>query len=288
MKKIKIQHFGQIIFFAFMILRAGFANAKYDCELSFESSDNPKIQQIQAIYPKEDIQTALDNLKYYCCEKNLIAQAECPAKDANWQFVQKVYYAQSPRLMDHLIDVGFRKLDGDSAVQYSTATLDDKWVWRRKLIRDSAEAVNGVSPNVILTNYKNYRDSDLQTIPTHNINNIVNNRWNWWLANRYIATCDIAGFVQDRMYNYNNSRANKDVVNCKKLAWQVIDDEMNYMKYVMIQQWANFLASNIRTYTSDYFVNSKLREMIENFSKMQSNFLMINQKVQEWTQICTQ
>jgi len=283
-KKIKKIFFINIfIYFSF-----SFSFAKYDCDLSLKNVDDYRLDNISDVYPKENIKTALDNLKHYCCEKNILSVDFCPKKDNNWQFLQKRYYSQSFWLMDHLVDVWFRYLDWDTLTQYDDASLESNWTKRREFIRNHAKSINWVSPNLIIENYNVFWNSENKQIPVHNMDQIKMNWQNWWLGNKYIATCNIAWYIQDVFLDKDNSRENSDVKKCKEFAWQVLKNEFNYVQYVMIQQWASFIVSNLRSYTSEYFVNSKLREMLENFAKMQATFLMVNQKVQEWTSVCTQ
>ena len=68
-----------------------------------------------SIYNKELTSIARNNLRSYCCKnkKTLIIDSEIQCKNTLSET-----YVDSPRLYDHLIDVGMRYLDGDEKLQY--------------------------------------------------------------------------------------------------------------------------------------------------------------------------
>ena len=85
---------------------------------------NADLQQWELLdlYPKQNIMVALEHLQYYCCETNMLAEKQCPTKDAEGQY--DALYAESPYFFDHLLEIGLRSLDGETQRQYDEATLN--------------------------------------------------------------------------------------------------------------------------------------------------------------------
>ena len=60
------------------------------------------------------------------------------------------------QVFDHLIDVGFRYLDGVKSLQYEGAALDKKGTERREKINAYGENPNGAIPLAIMNDYTTY------------------------------------------------------------------------------------------------------------------------------------
>lgn len=108
------------------------------------------------IIKKDDLNTAILNLKKYCCENgkwNL--WVDTCKKDAPY-FNDNAL--DSPYLFDHLFDVIMRRLNGlnwDKNIYTKTKmSLDDKWEEWRKRIDKEAKSVSGSTPQTIITKYQ--------------------------------------------------------------------------------------------------------------------------------------
>ncbi len=272
--------------------------AKNDCELlkiDSLSTENPYFDKISQIYPKQDIQVAIDHLVYFCCENWYAKNSKyCPKQDEKWKFLTQKLYAQSPYLYDQILDIGMRRLDGDANTQYQEAWLDIFWAKRRKWIRNASMLTNGIAPISVTKKYKEFRKpwiKDDDAFPSSDIDTISQKWSKYWLKNRYFAMCYVADYVEaviNPKISYNSDiKLQKQTKKCFWLVQEIIEQEFYYMKRVMIQQWAKLVSHNMNTYTDDYFTRWRLQPVLEKIAKMQATFLMINQKVNEWTNQCT-
>lgn len=91
------------------------ADDKADCSLFVK--DLIVNTSYENIFPQKNVIIAINNLKNYCCQKKLmIDMSMCkniPDTDG----------ANSNILYDHLIDVGFRSLDGEKNLYYNKPTV---------------------------------------------------------------------------------------------------------------------------------------------------------------------
>lgn len=197
-------------------------------------------------YPVENARVAATHLLAYCCEKKWTNAEDCAGAGLATVLPGSLLYAESPYLYDHLIDVGFRRLDGDEATQYPDAKLDDAGKTRRKNIRDYATATNGVIPRIILEQYGMAWEVE-KSIPYSSETNpdfktISKNRSTYGLKNKYFTTCYLAQYINNGFISAHDVResttvGNTDLYNsCIRLANTVIEKEFNYVKFVMIQQ----------------------------------------------------
>lgn len=117
------------------------------------------VEQQKAIITKDDLNTALLNLKKYCCSKDwwLSKTSQACEKDKTF-FNDNVI--DSEYLFDHLFDVIMRRLswlDGDENIYTKTnMTLDDKWFAWRQWINNQAISIEWSSPQVIIDKYREF------------------------------------------------------------------------------------------------------------------------------------
>ena len=132
--------------------------------LSRETSSNRftdflTIDQQKAIITKNDLNTAILNLKKFCCENELWDLTADTCKKDEPYFNENV--PDSKYLFDHLFDVIMRRLNWlwtDIDIYTNTdMTLDDKWSKRREWIDSQAEATNWSTPQTIINKYQDVR-----------------------------------------------------------------------------------------------------------------------------------
>lgn len=118
------------------------------------------IPQQQAIIRKDDLNTAIMNLKKYCCEKKLwglSSSMDTCKKDSSYFNPNAL---ESPYLFDHLFDVIIRRLnwlDWEKNIYTNThMTLDKKWQERRERISEQAKSPSWSTPQVIINKFKEY------------------------------------------------------------------------------------------------------------------------------------
>lgn len=155
---------------------------------------------VTAIFPADAIRKAVSNLKKYCCSNNnLIDATYC----ADVDFSEKKF-PESPYLYDHLLDVGFRRLDAfpDAKSRY-TLTPDALGQERRTFITQAGEDKEGTTSKVIMEKYNALRNSkiSLPASPSESeVNGFIenyNNADRVSLYDKYLTLCEIAKRIYD-------------------------------------------------------------------------------------------
>ena len=128
---------------------------------SYRYSNFLTIDEQLAIIDKPSLNTAMLNLKKYCCENEiwwLTQKSETCKKDKAF-FNPNV--PDSPYLFDHLFDVIMRRLSwltwDTDIYTYSNMTTDEKWTERRSRISEQAENISGAIPQTIIDKYQIFR-----------------------------------------------------------------------------------------------------------------------------------
>ena len=131
---------------------------------TWETSDNENsnfldVAQQVKIITKNDLNTAILNLKKYCCENNLWWIAWKTCEDDKIFFNSNALDSQY--LFDHIFDVMMRRMnwltwDKDIYTQTNMA-IDEKWTEWREWINDKAEDLEGSDAQTIIDTYKKYR-----------------------------------------------------------------------------------------------------------------------------------
>lgn len=113
--------------------------------------------QQNAIIDNASLNTAMLNLKKYCCENELwwLTQKSETCTTDRWFFNDNAL--ESPYLFDHLFDVIMRRLSGltweNNIYEYTNMTTDDKWTERRERITQQAQSTWGSTPQIIIDQY---------------------------------------------------------------------------------------------------------------------------------------
>lgn len=286
-----------------------------DCRL-FAQGKNPKVSfadsfDIGDIYPAANRTIALQNLKKYCCanyQKEATTQqwwcSDSNSSDNN--------YGNSNLLYDHLVDVGFRAIDGDSDLAYNGQELDPVGEKRYQLLYGD-DAKHGYATNPlwtipleVRTNFWLYRWISSRWSLNYNLNEFkdpknnkdqYNNYKNKWttlptadnnttnyipLASRYLIICHIAQQIVA-----NGEKGTQWFSACKRLALKRINDETQYMEYVLSTQATTALMKNFNAYTQWYFVQWELARLLEKITEMNAGLTHVNNKVSEMTKMCS-
>jgi len=118
-------------------------------------------EQQLAIINKESLNTAMLNLKKYCCEKGIWWPG---VTDTNTCDNDKELYndniIDSPYLFDHIFDVIMRRLSGLTG-EYDIYTKldmwsDDKWLEWREWINSKAQDLSWANPQIINDKYEEF------------------------------------------------------------------------------------------------------------------------------------
>lgn len=116
------------------------------------------IDQQRKIIRKDDLNTAILNLKKYCCENGKWNLWVDTCKKDKPYFNDNAL--DSPYLFDHIFDVIMRRLNGlnweKNIYTKTKMSLDDKWEERRNRIDKEAKSVSGSTPQTIITKYQQF------------------------------------------------------------------------------------------------------------------------------------
>ena len=135
---------------------------------TYKFSNFLTIEEQKAILTKDDLNTALLNLKKYCCENELwwLKQNDKTCKNDVTFFNKNSL--DSKYLFDHLFDVIMRRLNWltwDNDIYTNTnMTVDDLWTERRSRITSQAENLSGANPQIIMDEYKKFWDTSPATL----------------------------------------------------------------------------------------------------------------------------
>lgn len=266
------------------------------------------IEEQRAIITKDDLNTAILNLKKYCCENGrwwLKQTLDTCKKD-------KVFFndnsLDSPYLFDHIFDVIMRRLNwlsGDTNIYTKTnMTLDDKWSERRNFITKQAISTWWSIPQIIIDEYKKFRTGsspDLWYNISHYIHttfwslsnegflSYVSWSWNseqskmvsnamknysWWtLYDRYINACALSEYFY-ALLNIWNSDDRMTIINklsdksCDKIVEKQIKWESSYVSLIK-QRSSNKFLSNYNEWYIAYLYERQKR--LENLLKDSKN-----------------
>ncbi len=241
------------------------------------------------IYSRSLFTIARKNLKSYCC-KYKFANIESTIEDCEKDKTDT--YVESPRLYDHLVDVGMRYIDGEQTLQYPWAAIDKKWQEWRKIITDFWSNPNGGIPLDLRNKYVNRWGGGTQEL---NINYWMESctksksrfeRYNnerdttLTLTQKYFIICELSSCIA-------NNTKNTSIVSCRQMAQQRTQFESNYVQALLIQQWTMALQTNFNAYAIWYVTHEKFWQLLEKIMMMSRGLWFINDKVSEMTKTCS-
>lgn len=261
------------------------------------------IDEQLAILQKEDLNTALLNLKKFCCENKLWdLSAETCKKDQPY-FNDNALDSQY--LFDHLFDVIIRRLnwltkDTDIYTQTNMST-DDKWTSRRNWIDEQAKSTAWSTPQTIINKYQEvwkqspanlwynitsriyatfwdlsnqdfliYVSGKWKTTESETVANAMKNYKEWTLYDRYINACALSEYFYSLLDVWTNSDDKNKTIkrlsdnSCDRIIERQIDWENAYVVLV-IQKSANLFLSNYVEWYISYLYQrqQKLEKLIK-------------------------
>ncbi len=261
------------------------------------------IDQQKAIITNQDLNTAILNLKKYCCEKEmwwLTQKSETCINDKSFFNENSL---DSPYLFDHIFDVIMRRLNWLSWDYniYKGMTLDDKWAERRSKITKQATSTWWSTPQTIIDLYSWFRTESSPDLG-YNIADKVNKvfleknhqdflsyvSWKRWeesehiakaikdynkrsLYDRYINACALTEFFYE-LFNQGETNTSDKIKNiyelsrnsCNKAVEKQIQWEANYVTVIEQRASQKFQTNYIEWYTSYmYERQEKLQNLIK-------------------------
>ena len=248
-----------------------------------ENTNFLTIAQQQAIITKDDLNTAILNLKKYCCDRWL-------TQDNTTCETDRIYFndnaLDSAFLFNHLFDVIMRRLswlNWDTDIYKKTKmTTDKKWSERRERINTQAESTKWSTPQSISTQYNIFRtqtkwydisssiDSNL-TRDKKTFSDFVSWKWtgssttvskalkeyeNRTLYDRYKNSCALTNFFY-MLLGWDQSSDKKKITEASNRCNEFIENQISWEnKYVQLitKRSANhFLSNYIQWYMSYMF-----------------------------------
>ena len=259
-----------------------------DCEMvqgwNITFLDISSVGNSRELITEEVITRASMNLRAYCCEQKILRD------DPNTPVNQKVcqerdipankYFPQSEYLFDHLVDIMFRRLDGNPELIYPDVPLHPRGEAWRKKIREYAVVPEG-------------------KFPIELINAALDDRVSPWLGPDddsllllYNRVCDVAyGYYTSLAWSKSSPGAETttkvylDI--CPKLTQSIVQYELMYIR-VIIDLLANrTLWHSMTTYLKDYYANNRLVTLQSTINEMVGAFTTVNRFYVEWTKQCS-
>lgn len=252
------------------------------------------IEEQNAIIDNESLNTAMLNLKKYCCENQ------------KWELTQKsktcvddkVFFndnaLESPYLFDHLFDVIMRRLSWltweKNLYEKTNMTTDDKWTERRTRITEVAESTWGSTPQVIINQYTwtwkkspadlgydissriyavfwdsndnaflSYVSWQWSSEESKNVANAIKQYNNRTLYDRYINACAMTEYFYSLLHIWINSDDRKKTVNriSNWVCHNAVTTQINAENaYVklVIQQSSNLFLYNYINWYMNYLI----------------------------------
>ena len=241
------------------------------------------LEQQKGIITKNDINTALLNLKKYCCEKNLWGLKNGENTCLNDQDFFNPNTLDSQYLFDHIFDVMMRRLvwlTGDTDIYVKTnMTVDNLWQERRQLISSKAENLSWSNTQSIVDAYKKYWKSNYditqeinwtfslddqsflsyvgwwaESQESEQVSEVIKNYEKWTLYDRYWNVCALTRYFYALFNLWRENVDRNTIINrlssgtCESFVTLQIDREANYTQLVAQRSSNQFLSNYIEGY----------------------------------------
>ena len=262
----------------------GYTFAQFDCNLSDEKILLPYINKTtEWPFDIASLKVVSRHLRSYC------------NKNSEW--------AESPYIFDHLVNIGFRKLD---AIVWKTYDLtpDTNWIeWQNKItafstqFSDSWPGKTPVTQNTLgkfITDFTKYWPS---TAPWISLTNscAVPNYDSLPLYSKYIATCEIARCISDDILQITNTTnastdTSKNILTnnlCSSITTNRFISEAIQTKQLITRVWIRSITNTISSYSENYFIWNRRQNLFDKMTLFDQYMTFVNHKVQEWTPNCS-
>ncbi len=225
---------------------------------------------------------------------------------AVWQALQNLYnscsgkvgWAESNYLFDHLIDLGFRKLDAytNPSLRYNL-DADTKWAERQTTITEFADPTKNKKPEEIIAGFNAFRPvytNAINYIPSELTCDITNTD-TVPLSAKYKGVCEIAKCISIKKWRVTQFATEKTSISeinnnpelCDIMAKNRYIQENSYIKQLVARAWIRTITNLIEQYTKNYFIWTRRQNLYEQFTKFDQELSFVNRKVQEWTPVCS-
>ncbi len=239
----------------------------YDCSVADQDKDNflERFSDIDnEILQEDEISLAYDHLESYCCEEDILWD------DCN---LLPPEYPESPYFYDHIVDIGFRKLDWNEELLYSQISSHEDGIQRREKINELAEQKDTVAPWIIYNTFRQH--------------------WNiwggWWLYRKYQLVCIEAEKIQRKIFSIVSDDASiYQLTNaCMDLVQDRVNREITYVRSLYTSRWDDLMQTNLRNYLDKYFARNRAIDFLEKMVYFEALLMQVTKKVNEWTPQCS-
>lgn len=252
--------------------------AQWDCSWFTATNQQQRDQIISTIpfsddiYNRDNLKLSIRNLQQYC-DSLLKRQSD----------TTKIEVAQSPWLYDHLIDIGWRSLDGDTSYSLQPHPL---WIARRDSVRDIISRPEWILPKILADMYRSQWTS--MTTMLSSCGDISNNSDSWLLWERYYHMCVVSSCIEKSLLGdsyYKIFPRQWDIDVCQQRAMERIDQEWEFTRYRMKQVSTNMAKTIWQKYLNEDLLqrSSSVLDMMHYYEQ---DFTNVTRKIQ-WTKQCT-
>jgi hypothetical protein len=221
------------------------------------------------IFTDKDLKTVLWHTQQFCCQKN-INDATCDGK-----LDGKLYFPESPYLIDHLINIGMRKFNGIQehcdTLWIDCTTRDNKVLlkeWREESEK-LADDTDGVPPSELYELFKKYWWDVTTFGKTEN---------NTQIANAYYTMCYEAARIRLALLANQASAVNTESTRlkwCQNLVQQRYLEESAYVQSLMVDKGVQYMYDNMRAYLKTHFVDNRMNGFVDKFGKLDACLNMV-------------
>lgn len=231
------------------------------------------------IFTDKDMSVALNHLKLYCCDKG--NKSSCDTK----QDTPRKRYPESPYIVDQLMYVGMKKLDGNQehcdilGIDCQPEDYDVDPVEWRDTINEIAEDTKWYPPSMVYWKFEETWWS---------MDAIVDND-EPTLAKAYRALCNDLWSIRASVWS------NQWVVEWKMLWGKTIEElcheraqfrfrqEAQYVRLLQLEKWRKYFMDNLKSYLNTYFIDSRLVWLMWKYASLDSSFATVLRYVEKTT-----
>ncbi|UFX82845.1 hypothetical protein [Candidatus Absconditicoccus praedator] len=239
-----------------------------DCSKVADGNYDEVLPSGKNIITKKHIELAYDHLRGYCCNV-YSSRIDCDGNDGDSGGMD------SALLFEHLMNLGFRSLDGREDLAYGLP-MDDEGLERRNEISELAMDTDGVSGDDVLNKFEEYWGEEI---------NIYNEDT---LAGKYGKVCEEAKIIADNVDVYKGDQIDITTLynSCTSMANARVRKEIGLVQNIAISASRRQQSNNFDQYAYDYFARNRLMELGSGFSRFEGTFNSVAKQVTEGTAQC--
>lgn len=247
--------------------------------------------QDNTVVDSQTLTLALKSLWHYCCAYSLLDPENAGCKETK----ELKWWADSPYLFDHLLDISYRRLDAneDSALRYGLPS-DDKWSERQKKLTELGNPDNKITPSAIQQAYAANRTLGSTPFVSSDTCSISSNIQYSTLTidQRYAVACMMASCIAEHAPKATSnltdaSRASTTSNLCPDIYKQRINQETDYVRQLQVRVGIRNVTNILQQYTQNYFIDTRRSMLYDEITNVSQNLTFVNRKVQEWTPACS-